>query len=269
LTIVASHDLGEQGTLRSKPLLVDWRWYYHLPSLAFWALALVPLLVLRGNHRPQAWAILAPLLAVVVGSRMLTTMLFLSPGASEPFSIFCGTFATAWAIVWLLGPWLDDVPGVVAFLLAGLVMFLVGLLAYLACFGLAWNKSSVPLILFYAFAALGLLVPMALSRWSCRTLFSPARFMGRLFLWMMAVLVGLIAPLFLLAVVLSMAADGARQIGFFALIGVLMVGFYGTFTAVFVYLLNLPFMALAFRTKFYRQRFCRVLRLVDVADPRD
>jgi len=103
--------------------LVDWRWYYQLPSLTFWTLAMVPLLLLRESRRPQAWAILAPRLAVVVGSRMLTTMLFLSPGASEPFGIFCGTFATAWAIVWLLGPWLDKMPDVAAFLLAGLVMF--------------------------------------------------------------------------------------------------------------------------------------------------
>jgi hypothetical protein len=243
--------------------MVAWRWYYHLPSVAFWALALVPLVLLRENRRLPAWAILVPLLAIVLGCRMLANLFSVPPGAAESFAVFCGTLATAWAIVWLLGPWLGDLPGAAAFLLAAMVMLLVGLLAYLACCGLTYNQGMPMLAMFYSLLAFGLVLSTTLGGRFCRPTFSPPRFMGMLLLWMWAVIAGGALLLDVMMIVIMIVAAGINPA---ALIMSSVGAFCGaSFIAILLYLANLLFMALVFRTRFYRRRLCRVLRLADSA----
>ncbi len=160
LTIVALQNLGARGLQSSPPLVVDWRWYYHLP-VAFWTLALPPLVLLKENRRRQAWVILIALVAVMLGGRLLAGLFSMPPGPAESFCMFLTTFATAWTIVWLLGPWLSSVRGLAAFLIALLAMHLVGLLAYLGCFGPKCDESLPWLATFYTFAVVDLLLPGA------------------------------------------------------------------------------------------------------------
>ena len=108
---------GHAGLAIQPALVVDWRWYYHLP-VAFWTLALPPLVLLKENRRRQAWVILIALVAVMLGGRLLAGLFSMPPGPAESFCMFLTTFATAWTIVWLLGPWLSSVRGLAAFLIA-------------------------------------------------------------------------------------------------------------------------------------------------------
>ena len=261
MTILASHDLPGQGLRTSEPVVVDWRWYYHLPSLAFWALALPFLGVVRQNRRPAAWAILIAPLLVIVAARMLASLS--AAAGAETMAMFLTTLATAWTIVWLLGPWLVSVRGAVAFLIALGVMHLVGLLSYLACCGLAYDKNLPQLAICYTSAAFGLLVPIALARRSYRGAYGRRRFMSWLFLWMALALAG--DTLVLVAAMSAITAGPGRMAGDFVA-ALPSCAIAGVAAAVALYLVNLPFMLVAFRTDFYRERFFRVLRLEEPAD---
>ncbi len=265
LTIVASQDLGERGVYNSPSLVVDWRWYNHLPNLAFWALALPLLVLLKENRHRQAWAILIALAAVVLGCRLLAVLLFMPPGTAETFCTFLTTVATAWTIVWLLGPWLGAVGGGVAFLIALAAMYFVGLLSYLACYGLTCDASLPPLATCYTVGVFGLLLPMLLARRSCRGVYRRSRFMARLLFWMVLTMSG---GMLLFDVVMTFitAVPGGRDAGsmFFDSLPSCVLG--GAVWAIAWYVGNLPFMMVAFRSDFYRERLLRVLRLIATPD---
>lgn len=259
LTITASHYLEKFGVRTSQPVVVDWRWYYHLPSLAFWALVMVPLVLVKDNRRRTAWAILIPLLAILVAFRMFATLVAMPPDPAETIGSFVATLITAWAMVWLLEPWLSGRRPRVFFFSALAVMLGTGLLSYAGHYGLARSDSTPPLLICYTTAAVGLLLSMTLSSRCCRKVYSPGRFMTWLLLWaVLLVIVGLV-------VFAAYMSAGERFVGelISSLPSVLLAGGIAGFV---LYLLNLPFMLLAFRSDFYRQRFCRMWRLKALPD---
>lgn len=262
LTVVASHDLGTSGVRTSEPVRFAWRWYHHLSSLAFWTLALVPLVLIRENRRLPAWTILGALLAVLLFARMLGALLMLGPATAERFGTFVGTLATAWAVVWLLGPWFSRMHGWLALPIAATVMSGIGVLSCLGRFGLTSVDSWMPRAILHTIVALGLLLSMAFSGRLCRKSFSPGRFMGWLLVWMILGILVLVLTMSIFVILMNLK-DG---VGFLViLVPVYLIG--GGFLAIFLYLFNLPFMLVAFRTPFYRQRLCQVLRLPEGASP--
>jgi hypothetical protein len=259
LTVIASDNLPEQGERTSPPVSVSWRWYYHLPGVAFWALALPLFGVVKENRHRQAWTILIALLVIVIVSRMLPTLFSADPGPAEFLSTFLTTFATGWTMVWLLGPWLGGVRGVMAFIIALAVMYFVGLLSYMTCFGLAYGQNLPALATCYTLATFGLLLPMVLTRHSCRRGYSRSRFMGWLLFWMeVAMVVGMLLLDVAMALIDTVPGRAPAELFIGALPSVLLVG---AVSGVVLYLVNLPFMVLAFRTDLYGKRFCHVLRL--------
>ena len=92
LRIVVSQQLGELGPGESKPAIVQWRWYYHLPSLAVWLAAIVALLVLKGSKVRRDWLIVIAL--------ALSFVVWLMDGVG----ILVGVLAIVWIFVWLTGP---------------------------------------------------------------------------------------------------------------------------------------------------------------------
>lgn len=267
LTVVASHDLGAAGVRTSTPVVFAWHWYYHLSSLGFWALALVPLVLVRENRQLPAWTILLPLVAILLLSRMTAALFMLGPAATERFGSFVGTLATAWTIVWLLGPWFARMRGWLAFCGAATVMVGIGVVSYLGDFGLVHDSGWMPRAILYSIAAFGLLASMALSGLLCRRIYSLGRFMSRLFAWM---LLAVVSPLLVTLTIAFLAnleeGRGGLGIAFLAVLvpTYLMIG--GIASAV-LYLFNLPFMLVAMRSPFYRQRFCQVFRLPESAGP--
>ena len=248
------------------PVVFHWRWYYHLVSIAFWALILLPALLVKENRRWQAWAILIPLLVIVVICQMLANLGTSQGGAVDEFWSFVVTLAAAWAAVWLVGFWFAGLRPRLAFAAAVAVMLAVGLLSYL-CDGRALKLESLaPLSIYYLFFALALMLPMSLSSRCCRKVYAPRRFMLWLLLWTPLMLAGIML-LFVggMTVFMSVATRslGMTHILIIVPVTVVMGGVYG----VGLYLLNLPFMLLVFRNSFYRERFCKVFGLQLALDP--
>ena len=72
--------------------------------MAFWALIVLPALLVKENRRWPAWAILIPLLVIVVICQMLANVTTQAAGV-EGLQTFFVTLAAAWAAVWLVGFW--------------------------------------------------------------------------------------------------------------------------------------------------------------------
>ena len=145
-------------------------------------------------------------------------------------------------------------------------MLAVGLLSYV-CDGRALKLENLaPLSIYYVVFALALLLPMSLSSRCCGKVYAPRRFMLWLLLWTPLTLAAVMLLFFggvALFVGLSTGQQGLLHILIIVPMIALMSGIYG----VLLYLINLPFMLLAFRSSFYRERFCKVFGLQPAADP--
>ena len=173
------------------------------------------------------------------------------------------TLATGWAIVWLMAQRLSTRSWFFTCLLVFFVMLAVGLLSYACSFGGTFGDSGYSLLLglgvYYALITVSLLLPMAIAGRCCGKAYAPGRFMAWLFLCM------LLAPSVGMTILVGglVIFTGDMHMLLAVPVAALMGGVWG----VMLYLLNLPFMLLAFRNGFYRQRFCRVFGLVEPGSP--
>jgi len=237
----------------------SWRWYDHVPNLALWGLLVALLVVAKFNHHVQAWLILLPVLAVSLGWSLLSRLLFLTPDTAESFGGFLVALAASWAAVWLLAPWLARRHVVTALMLALAAMWGAGGVYYFRVYGLGAADEFLPLAVFHAAGALSLLAATVLGAYFCRSEYQPRRFMAWLLLWML-----LVPVLSIPVVTLGLAFFWAG--GLMEFVGILVMVIIGSLVGggvlgVALYLLNLPFLALAIRNPFFAARFQSVLRL--------
>ena len=242
------------GPREGPPTKFAWQWYYHLPSLVFWGLVILPLVLVKENRCWRAWAILIPLVAILLIFRTIANLISLSPATTEGLGTPLATLATAWAIVWLLAPWLPPRHWVLAVVCALIVMLATGLLSYACSVGLEYSDILPTLVIYYAIASLGLLLPMAVSGRFCRKAYSPGAYMAWLLLW---TVLTLMVGMFMFAIWTAFLASSLHILILAPIIVVVAGGVGGTV----LYLLNLPFMLLAFGNSFYRARFCHVFGL--------
>lgn len=271
LSVVAARDLGRLGPKESQPLLVEWRWYYHLPSVAIWLVVAALLVLVRDNRNLQAWTILIPaaLLAAIAGPwivrlppRVLAWFCFASPGEHTRFAF--DSLVGAWTALWLATPWLARCRAGVAFSLALAFMLLSGIAAYAVAFSdvLSYLPSASSYwsylqmtSLWYGTCAVGMLLGIVFGGVSCRKTFSLRRFLA----WMA---IGILVAAFLgTAVYLSSLyprmAERRVSVSLLAVGG--LCGSLGA--AAFTFLVNLPFVYLAHRCPCYRDRLRKVLRM--------
>lgn len=257
LRIVPSQDLGKLGPKEGTPVMFYWRWWYHVPTLPLWAIMLLLLVGLKANRHRQAWLILIPLGLVLVVWRMPAILLSVSDGTTESLGFFVVTGTMAWTMVWLLGHWLGGRHRNVTLLLAFATMLAVGLLSFLSYYshfgeleGLA--SSSIT----YGLCVLILLAAMTHTGYLCRKRFSPRRFLGWLIVSDILVAMGVLLSFAVFGVLVMMLNRPGPHFQVEQLvIPVIVAGVGSVFLGGILYLLNLPFLVLAFRCPFYRERF--------------
>jgi hypothetical protein len=267
LSIVVSQDLGHLGTKHSNPVVVNWHWYYHVPSLGLWSVLAALLILVRSNHCLQAWLIVLPVLAVQLGWSMLARLLSLPAGGAESFGGVLVALAASWAAVWLLASWLARRRILAGLALALGLMAATGSAYFLTVYDLGSMDQAVFTIVSFLGGALTLLGASALAAFSCRRWSGSKRFHGWLLLWTVAstVLLPMIATVSLVGTMLL----GGVLVGMgpFELVTMLVSLLFasliggGLFGAM-LYLVNLPFSLLAKNSPFYRERFHDALRLV-------
>ena len=269
LKILASQDLGSKGKVEGRPIVFRWRWYYHFPRLPVWALVFALLVVVPSNRNVQAWLILIPLAAVVLGAGMFGRLFFLPPVSQESLIVYAASLAGAWAVVWLLANWLKGRPVPITFTLALMIMLAaIGLFAVFQ-YGVSSPGDALQFAFPMGIAAFGLAASTALAGWSCRHNYQPRGFAARLALWTLCTaFLGLLVVavpflLFMVVVAFSMR-DSVLQLMFL----LIAVPFLAVALAVFLYLSNLPFVLLAAACPLYRERLLGVLQMSVEDGPR-
>ena len=247
LSVTASADLGDLGPNEGEPTLVPWQWYYHLPSFAGWALILLLLILLKENRNWQAWTILIPFL-------LLTDILWpwIELALFRQISFSWHWLITVWTVMWILSPWLSRLRPIIAIVLSIVIAAVFGVAAQFGVYG-GWSLPCNNLA-FYGVGILALLSAFVLSGQRCRQKHHPRRFMVYL---VPCLMIGTAAG-FLIVFCATARVSSFPGITFFGLF------VFGVETLLFTaiwYLLNLPFMILAFRCPLYRRRLYEILRL--------
>ena len=261
LNVVATLDLGGLGPHKSEPVLVEWQWYYHLPSFAGWALIVALLVLVKENRNRQAWLILTPFLLL---SEILwpwtERILALVLGNADQYEAEFQWLVVAWTAVWLISPWLARRRPALAFVLALVFAMIVGVVAE---FGLYQHLAIGMSLMNYLAWAFALLLAFTLSGLCCQKSYRPRRFLAWLALWLIVgVTLGMACEV---GWILSHSrSDVSAERVLHVLPGVAVVSLC---TAGTLYLLNVPFMVLAFRCPLYRDRFHKLLRLPEYVSP--
>ncbi len=180
------------------------------------------------------------------------------------FGFFATSLAMAWTLVWLVGHRLARGHQPASFWLTLLLMLAIGAWAYVGDYGFALDSGVLQSTIFFGICAVALLVAMRLARRCCRRQYRPGRFMAWLFLWMFAVPLALMV---LFGVVMVMVMTVGRQLDPLSMVMIPVAAAVSSgFVAVILYLFNLPFMILAFKSPFYRDRLQTVFGLRPVTE---
>ena len=258
MTIVASSDLGDLGPSESEPVLVEWHWYYHWPILAGWIFVGALLVLVKENRNRQGWAILIPfvLLSGILWP-WLQRLLASSPMPVDQYELCVQWVLAALTALWLISPWLARLHPILA---CALALGLSATIGFAAQFGVLEHRHCHWSMKVYGISIFAFLLAFIMSRVSCRKACLPKRFLARLLPWLViGVFLGLTYEFIWLGGQLSSSSSIPLLLLRIILVSVCM----GTI----LYLLNLPFMYLAFRCPTYRDRFHKLLRLPEYVGP--
>lgn len=213
-----------------------------------WLLIALLIVESKENRHRQAWLIFVPVAVVALVVRMSTRLLAVPDDAAEWFGIAVMSCALAWAAVWLAGHRLAGRHGFIRFIAALVLMLAVGGLSIVSQLGLDNTDDLLSVSIAHGVSSVVLLVGMMRSGRSLRGDFRRWKFMRRLFSTMAVIAL-------LPAVVTTALWTILGGFGRFLLVALVPMSIMGIAAALMLYLLNLPFMLLAFNSPFYAARF--------------
>jgi hypothetical protein len=254
LKIVAPADIGELGPKESDVAVCKWKWYYGASALMLWAVLVLAIVLVKANRNPQALFVLVPLaveIAVWSVVKKIIPHAYLSTGTQAVYSLLVGV-----TILWLLSHWLGNRNRFVVFLLALVIMAVAGAAGAISY--TEYSGETLSSTIGCAILALMMLFAFVLTGWWCRKRYSGLRFTLWLGVWNAVVFLGTFIVVLVGTGILRGIPEWWSELWFvmmsIVLIQALIVG--GC-----VYAIVLPFMILALRSSFYRQRFYACLRL--------
>jgi hypothetical protein len=254
LKIIASADIGELGPKDSDATVYEWKWYYSTPALMLWAVLLLAIVLVKANRNPHALLVLVPLLIVNWLWLILKKMLGFRSADAEMFNMLFYSLTVGIAILWLLAHKLGNRSRFVTFLLAFTIMAVVGLAGAISYGGLEFSQRTVSALILLAILVFAMLLGFVLAGWWCRKHYSGLRFMLYLALWTVsASLVGMLVIYSIVFIVQRVSISISEVL--------LIVPVVGAVLGAFLYVVVLPYMILALRSSFFRERFYACLRL--------
>ena len=250
-----STDLGDVGTQQSEAVNFDWKWSYTAPGLVIWLVLILAIVLPKANHNARILLIFVPLIIVNLfwlGFQKASGMR--SSNAYE-FSIIFHSISVGITVLWLVVNYFNRIGGFARFFMSFVTIVTV---AYLGTFSHSteFSNETVLFSALFAFMAVTMLCAMTIAGKLCSRKYSPLKFM----LWMaLYTLVGSLITMFGFFIVATaiMSSGPGPDI----LEAILMVLLVGLIFGLFLYVINLPFMILAFCSPFFRERFYACLRL--------
>jgi hypothetical protein len=248
LRIVASQDISELGPKEGKAVIYNWKWYYNvLPLSLFFTLVLL-LVFVRANRTPRAWLIFVPLLIVNLLWSLFSKILGVGSANMVVFSVLFHSYVVGIAALWLLGHKIANRRRFATFLLALAIMAVAGLIGIISYGMTDFSNDGVAIIIILGVLAFTMLFGFVLAGRLCRNRYSNLRFMLWLALWCVVVCVASTMAIYSIMFVIS---------GFPVSIFRILLAFVpiGLVFGLCAYVIVLPYMILAFRCSFFRQRF--------------
>jgi hypothetical protein len=169
------------------------------------------------------------------------------------FDMLFNAFTIGIAMLWLLAHKLGNRNRFITFILALIVMIFISIVGQVT-YG-EFSEQTIIFLFFIIFLSLALLISFVLAGWRCRDKYTGLRFILWLALWsVIASLITMMVFMVVTMVIQRPPLDMLKSILFQVLI-------VGLVTGLILYIINLPFMILAFCSPFFRERFYACLRL--------
>ena len=236
-------------------VVYHWKWYHSVPSLVLWLILIAALIFVKANRTPRALLIFVPWLIVNLLWFLLTQMMdFRSSTDVEMFNMMFNSMVAGITFLWLFTPKLGRYnPWTAFFLSFALIaaLFLVGIVSYL---GLGFSQDAVVALAMLAVLALAMLLGFVLAGWHCRKRYGPVRFMLWLAIWMVAICLTSMLVFYSIAFMIQRIPIPISTI-------LVVAATVGLVLGLCLYVINLPYMILALRSSFFRERFYACLRL--------
>ncbi|MGD0209275.1 MAG: hypothetical protein ABSC89_16885 [Verrucomicrobiota bacterium] len=253
LTIVASSDLGALGSRDGSPIDYNWVLPGIAPLLLPW-LAILGLLILKPNRCAGAWLIWLPLGCVLA---FILVPLPIRPAGTDFLLDVIAALAVGLAAVWLLSNYLRQQHRLLTFLCLLLALAGFSVLAFVSRQGLSLlTIESLQVGIVLAVGVLASSVALSLGGLICRGRYRPLGLYLWLFLSLTAIWLVMVAPFFLIALIVS----GGRIAwsGFFVPVLVAAMVNFATL---------LPFLILSLVSPFFRERLKALLHVKPEVPP--
>lgn len=248
-------DLGELGPAQGEAAHFDWKWSYSAPGMLIWLALILALALPKANRDPRVLLIFVPLATVNLlwwAFREISGM----PSLAEPqYDTVFHSMAVGIAILWLVMNYFDRFGGFVRFLM------LFGTLLAVSCLGVLsystdFTKEVAVFLALFAFLSITVLGACTAAGKRCKGKYRPLRFMLWLALW--TILGGMFAMCgFFIITILILSSGPEPEL----LAVILMLSLVGLILGLCLYVLNLPFMILGFKSTLFRERFSTCLGL--------
>jgi hypothetical protein len=265
LKIVASQELGGLGAKEGEAVVYHWKWYYNASGLIIWLVLVLALVMIKANRNRRAWLILIPLVAV---SLLWTIFKKVAPLPSSYLSTSDPLFVSlviGISVLLLLGHKIGNRNRFVTFLLAWVLMTVVGIAGVISYSGLSFSQQAVGSVIVFAMTALAMLLAFVFAGRCCRKRYSNLRFMLWLAVWDVVVCEMIFLGYLAIAmVIMSMIGDMPDGLRLSSVL--LQLAVTGLVVGICLYVILLPFMILAQRSGFFRERFYACLRLKSMSE---
>ncbi len=228
-----------------------------MPLSLFFTLILL-LVFVRANRTPRAWLIFIPLLIVNLLWSLFSKVLGVDSAGMVIFSVLFHSYTVGIAAVWLLGHKIANRRRFATFLLALAIMAVASLIGIVSYGMTDFSGEGLSILMCLGVLSLTMLLGFVLSGFMCRNRYSNLRFMLWLALWCEVACVASMLVFYFIMSVIYRSSISLSEILFEFFPAALIFGLCA-------YLIVLPYMILAFRSSFFRQRFYDCFQLPAIA----
>ncbi len=173
---------------------------------------------------------------------------------AEMFGMVFNSLVVSITVLWLFAHKLGNRNRFVTFLLALALMAVLTLVGTVSYVGLEFSQQTVVAVILLAMSALVMLLGFVLAGWQCRNRYSSLRFVLYLALWTVVTCLVITLVIYSTVFIIQQAPVPISTI-------LLVIPIVGLVLGACLYVIVFPYMILALRSAFFRERFYACLRL--------
>ncbi len=235
-------------------VIYNWKWYYSVPALVLWVLLVLAIVLVKANRNPPALLVLVPLLITNLLWSVFKKVMSFPSTQVEMFNMLFYSLTVGIAILWLLAHTLGNLNRFVTFLLALAIMAVVGLGGVISYTGLEFSQQTVGALMLLAVLIFAMLLGFVLAGWWCRKGYRPVSFMLWLAVWTVTANLVSMLVFYLIVFIVQKVPVPIYKV-------LLTVPAVGAVLGILSYMVVFPYMILALRSAFFRERFFACLHL--------